>query len=322
MSNIKLLDCTLREGGYVNNWEFGCKNIQNILHNLEKSGIDYIECGYLKPVEYNPNKTLYSKISDFDDFLGTNNSKLAFMINFGEYDIDYIPENKDIFLRIAFKKHQYIDAIKYCEVLKNKGYKVFVNPMHTNTYSETELENLIELVNNIRPYAFTVTDSTGSMRENELKKILKKIEKLDNTISLCFHSHNNLQLSFSNAQYFINNCSKRDIIIDCTLSGIGRGAGNLCTEIIALYLNNFCKKEYNISPILETIDTYIKPIYAQNPWGYSVPYYLSGLNNCHPDYAKYLINKSLSYERINEILQKIPLENKTMYNENIIRHLI
>ncbi len=114
----------------------------------------------------------------------------------------------------------------------------------------------------------------------------------------------------------------RNIIIDSTLSGIGRGAGNLCTEIIALYLNNFCRKSYKITPILEAIDKCIKIIYNKNPWGYSVPYYLSGLNNCHPDYAKFLINKSFSYEKINEILRKIPADMKSTYNKDLLKDLI
>lgn len=322
MSDIKLLDCTLREGGYVNNWEFGFDNIQNILSNLENSNIDFIECGYLKPDFYSADKTIFNSISDFEKLNKSHKPKLALMINYGEYDIENIPKDNNIILRIAFKKHQLQYALKYCESVKAKGYDIFINPMHTNTYTTEELSNLVKAVNKISPYGFTLTDSTGSMKENDLKKIIEICTNLDKQINLCFHSHNNLQLSFSNAQYFIKSCSDRNIIIDSTLSGIGRGAGNLCTEIIALYLNNFCGKNYKTTPILETIDKYINPIFKKNPWGYSVPYYLSGLNNCHPDYAKFLINKSLSYEKINEILQKIPQELKTIYNEDVIKDLL
>lgn len=318
MSNIKILDCTLREGGYVNNHEFGAKNIKEIIDGLKKSNIDFIECGYLKKTHYNPNMTIFNRVSDIEE-----QNNLVFMINFGEYDIDFIPENTDNFFRIAFKKHQFKDALNYCKKLKNKGCKIFVNPMHTMTYQENELINLIEEVNEICPYGFTITDSTGSMKEKDLFWIINIIKKhLNEKINLCFHSHNNLQLSFANAQYFIQNCSERNIIIDSTLSGIGRGAGNLCTEIIALYLNKFCAKDYKISTILDTIDTNIKPVFEKNSEGYSFPYYLSGLYGCHPYYAKYLINKGLTYETTDKILKAIPDAKKSTYDEDLIKKLL
>ena len=322
MCSIKLLDCTLREGGYVNNWEFGAENIQNILYGLKNAHMDFIECGYLKPVSYSSNKTLFNTINDAEKLTAEHNIKPVLMINYGEYNIKDIPNQKNIIFRIAFKKHQADEALKYCTKLKSKGYGIFIIPMHTNTYSANELSELINEVNKILPYGFTITDSTGSMRETDLKRVIKICKGLNENINICFHSHNNMQLSFSNAQYFIKNCLDRNIIIDSTLSGIGRGAGNLCTEIIALYLNNFCKGSYDINPILESIEMCIKPVFDKNPWGYSVPYYLSGLNNCHPDYAKFLINKSLSYDRINDILKKIPADMKSTYNEYLIKQLI
>lgn len=319
MPDIKILDCTLREGGYVNNHEFGLQNIKEIITGLENSNIDFIECGYLKKdADYNPDKTIFKNLNNIQPL---NKKNFIFMIDFGEYDIDLIPENTNIFFRIAFKKHQCKDAINYCRKLKDKGCKIFINPMHTMTYEEAELVKLIKDINEICPYGFTITDSTGSMKEKDLSRVLNIIKNnLAENINLCFHSHNNLQLSFANAQYFIQNCSNRNIIIDSTLSGIGRGAGNLCTEIIALYLKNFCGNNYKINTILETIDTYIKPIFDKNPWGYSIPYYLSGLYGCHPYYAKFLINKNVAYEKMDEILKAIPDDKKSIYDENIIEN--
>jgi len=106
MACIKLLDCTLREGGYVNNWEFGADNIENILISLENAGIDFIECGYLKSVSYSHDKTLFNTLSDFAKLSHTHtSSKLVLMINYGEYDIKDIPNNINIIFRIAFKKY-------------------------------------------------------------------------------------------------------------------------------------------------------------------------------------------------------------------------
>ena len=93
MSNIKVLDCTLRDGGYVNNWNFSYKNICKIINNLIKAKLDYIECGFLKPVEYNDDKSLFNKISDLNKLIpqSNNHTQFTLMINFGEYDANDIP---------------------------------------------------------------------------------------------------------------------------------------------------------------------------------------------------------------------------------------
>lgn len=319
MCEIKVLDCTLREGGYVNNWQFGHENISEIMINLTKAKIDFIECGYLKPVNFNKNKSIFSTVSDIETSF--KNKNLALMINFGEYTD--IPQGTNIFLRIAFKKHEYKSALDYCKKLKDNGNKIFINPMHTNTYSDDEFTDMINIVNKIQPYAFTVTDSTGSMKKDDLQMIMTKInDNLNEDINLCFHSHNNLQLSFPNSEYLIKNCKKRDLILDSTLSGIGRGAGNLCTEVITRYLNDYYGKNYDTNIILELIEKYIDLIYKKTPWGYSVPYYLSGVYGCHPYYAGYLIDRALSYEEMDKILQKIPQDKKTTYNEELIKNLL
>ena len=166
MSNIKILDCTLRDGGYVNNWDFGHKNICKILTNLINAKLDYIECGFLKPIEYNNNKSLFSNIDLLSKVipLESKHTQYTLMINFGEYDSDNIPlcANKNIALRIVFKKEQRLQAFKYCKSLKDKGYDVFVNPMHTNTYTSYELLELVKMVDELHPKGFTIVDTTGA----------------------------------------------------------------------------------------------------------------------------------------------------------------
>lgn len=328
MSNIKVLDCTLRDGGYVNNWDFGYKNIQKILTNLINANLDYIECGFLKPLDYNENKSLFSKISDFGELLASLNNgrtKFTLMINYGEYDIDNIPicTCKNIALRIVFKKEQRLNALKYCRLLKDKGYSVFVNPMHTNTYSSYELLELVKAVNELRPEGFTIVDTTGAMREKDILTAFYIVNStLDKDIALCFHSHNNLQLSFSNAQCLMKVCKDRELIIDSTVFGMGRGAGNLCTELITQYINDNYGGHYDIIPILKIVDEQINPIFAKTPWGYSVPYYLAATNHCHPNYAKYLVDKqTVPVEFINNLLQSIPDNKKSIYDVNLIKQL-
>ena len=327
MNNIKILDCTLRDGGYINNWDFGYKNICSILSNLISAKIDYIECGFLKPIVYNQDKSLYSSIENLKSVLPSQSchTKYTLMINFGEYDIDKIPlcPDKNIALRIVFKKGEYLKAIQYCRACKEKGYDVFVNPMHTNTYSSEELLDLVKEVNKFLPKGLTIVDTTGAMKEKDILTAFYIIDSaLNKNISLCFHSHNNLQLSFSNAQCLMKVCNNRELIIDSTIFGMGRGAGNLCTELITQYLNDNYNGDYDIIPILKIVDEYINPIFAKTPWGYSVPYYLSATNHCHPNYAKFLVDKqTMPVEIINTILEILPADKRSVYDENLIKQI-
>lgn len=324
---LKILDCTLREGGYVNNWDFGFNNILDILNNLIEANIDYVECGFLKSVKYDKNKSLFSVISQLQKLIQNNPNKSIFtlMINYGEYDLKNIPEcnNDKILFRVAFKKNQMKNAIEYSKQLQEKGYRIFINPMHTNIYSKEELLYLIEEVNKFQPYGFTITDTTGSMTEKDVVSIFDLADRnLEKNAVLCFHSHNNLQLSFSNALSLIKINKNRELIIDSTLKGIGRGAGNLCTEIIAQYLDKNFSKNYDVSKILKLIDEQINPIFNKNPWGYSVPYYISAIYKCHPNYAKYLIDRHVnSAQIVAKFLKFIPDNKRTCYDEKIIEQI-
>ena len=326
MSNIKILDCTLRDGGYINNWEFGFKNIKTIVDNLVLSNIDYIECGFLKKDNYLKDKTFFREVDNLKEFINSSvKTKYTLMINYGEIPIDSIPDCKDsdVFFRIVFKKNEANEAVEYCKKLISKGYKIFVNPMHTNTYSYFELLNLIEKVNKIKPIGFTIVDTTGAMKEKDILSLYYLIDNnLDEKIALCFHSHNNLQLSFSNAQCLMKICKDRELIIDSTLFGMGRGPGNLCSELIVQYINDNYRGSYNIIPILKIIDEQISPIFAKTPWGYSVPYYLAATNHCHPNYAKYLVDKqTVPVEFINNLLKSIPENKKAFYDTSLIKQL-
>lgn len=327
MSKIRVLDCTLRDGGYVNNWSFGADNIRKILDNLIKSRVDYVECGFLEQGGFDGNKSLFPTISHLENLLKPPDSGVTFtlMISYGSYRIEDIPDcvNKNINLRVIFKKNEIPDALEYCKALIQKGYDIFINPRHTNTYSSSELLSLVKQVNEIKPKGFTIVDTTGAMKEKDILTAFYVIDSsLNRDIALCFHSHNNLQLSFSNAQCLMKVCTSRELIIDSTVFGIGRGAGNLCTELLTQYLNDNYGGDYNLVPILKIVDEQINPIFAKTPWGYSVPYYLAATNHCHPNYAKYLIDKqTVPVEFINNLLTSIPENKKAAYDSDLIKQL-
>ncbi len=323
--SIKILDCTLRDGGYLNDWSFGYKTICSIINNLSLCGIDYIECGFLKEDLYNRDKTFFSNILELEKIIIPHqNQKYTLMVNFGEYDIKNFSkcENKNIKIRVAFKKHNQKEAINYISKLKSLDWDVFVNPMSTNTYQSSELKNLILDLNVIKPYGVSIVDTLGNMYEKDVVEMFNSIDEvLDKDISLGFHSHNSLQLSFANTKAFLNQNIDRDLVIDSCLYGMGRGAGNLCTELIIKYLNDLYKSKYEILPVLKSIDFDLKPIYQNSPWGYSTPYYIAALYGCHPNYANYLVKYNFTDEQINKILLQIPKEEKISFNLDLIEKI-
>ncbi len=325
MFNIKILDCTLRDGGYVNDWDFGRNISRSLLSLLIQANIDYVEAGFLSCKNTNIDKTLFNTIEEVYDIFPekTAANKLLLMIKTGEYDIEKLPEaiNANIGgLRLIFKKHQLHHGIEIAEKLIKKGYKLFVNPTFCNQYNKDEFLKLIEMINELQPFAFTIVDSIGSLdSDNTLKLFNLFNENLRQDIAICFHFHNNMQLSYSNACLLSRLNSNREIIVDTTLYGMGRGAGNLCTELFVQHLNTQWNTKYNIIPILDSINNYILPIYDKTPWGYTLPYFLSAKNGCHPNYAKFLSeNTNLSYAQMSTLLKAIPQEYKTVYNEKYI----
>lgn len=320
--SVKILDCTLRDGGYVNNWNFGFCNIKSIIHCLADANIDFIECGFLKNETQNINSSIFPSSLELNNII-SKNEKYALMINYGEFPISKIPESDSIIYRIAFKKEDLNEALDFCQQIKNKNNKIFINPMYTNTYKINELLELINRVNKIKPYAFTIVDSAGAMKESDVLSTYYILDKnLDKDIAICFHSHNNLKLSFANAQALLKASSERDLIIDSTIFGIGRAAGNLCTEVISQHINDYYQGRYNLIPILKVLNEQINPIFDKTPWGYSVPYHLAAINSCHPNYAKYLDDNNISVERINEVLKLIPEEKKYKYDEKLVKNFI
>ncbi len=321
---VEILDCTLRDGGYLNDWIFGRETICSLLSNLSQAGIDYIECGFLKKCIYSEEKTFFNSVVDLQKYTKSN-QKYTLMINYGEYPLENLPfcSNKNIKIRVAFKKHNQNEALDYISRLKMLNWDVIANPMSTNTYTHEELSNLISKVNKIAPYAITIVDTLGNMYEQEVVDIFSFIDsQLNMDIALGFHSHNSMQLSFSNTKALLKMRFNRTLIVDSCLYGMGRGAGNLCTELIAKYLNDISGKNYKILPVLKTIDEYLKPIYEKSPWGYSTPYYIAAIHGCHPNYAGYLASKNLTDEKIDKIISIIPEENKVIYDENLIKRLL
>lgn len=326
--SIKLLDCTLRDGGYVNEWNFGSEAIKDIVSNLTCVGMDFIEIGFMKSVAYDENKSIFHYVSDFKSFIPQDRKKSKFygMITYGEYDLNDLSEYDGSSIdgvRIIFKKKQKKEALEFCRLAKDKGYEIFINPTFTDQYSDSELLELIDEVNSIHPTGFSIVDSMGIMNvETVVRLFMLADHNLLPDIKICFHSHNNLQQSFVNAVALIKLQSHRDLIIDASVMGMGRGAGNLNEELMISYLNENFGANYDLLPILKIADVHLSKIFAHSPWGYSMPYFLSASIKCHPNYASYLASQSqISLEDISAILKQIPADKKATYDKELIKTL-
>lgn len=329
MNKINVLDCTLRDGGYVNQWQFGENNIKSIISSLIDSKIDIVECGFLtEKKEFNQNASLFDSVERISQYLPLhrNESMTVCMINYGEYDVNRLPYHDGTSIdgiRVAFHKEDLDDALKMGEIIINKGYKFFIQPMVSVSYTDKEFINLIIRSNDLQPYAFYIVDSFGVMKRKDLMRLFYLVDhNLNNDIFIGYHSHNNIQMAYSNAQALVDIKTKRRLIIDSSVFGMGRGAGNLNTELFIEYLNEINGSKYKIKPLLKIIDHVLNPIYANNFWGYSLPHYISAMNNCHPNYASYLDDKStLTVENINEILEEIEELKRNNYDKDYIEKL-
>ncbi len=325
MNRISILDCTLRDGGYVNDFFFGKRAMKEIVEKLSKASIDIIECGFLVSDAFDTDRSLFGSVDDVKRVIRIKNPKQMYvaMIQFGAISIEEISEfdgNSIDGIRLTFHEHEIDPAFTLAGQLMEKGYKVFMQPVGTMTYTDSSLLQLIERINELKPFAFYMVDTLGTMYKNDLLRMFYLVDhNLDKKISVGFHSHNNLQLSFSNAQELMQLNTPRKLIIDASVFGMGRGAGNLHTELVTQYINANFELQYDNIEILEIIDEYIRPLGIQYKWGYDAAYYIASITGCHPNYASHLLNRqTLHVQDIYAILNGLDLNRRALYDKEYI----
>ena len=332
MNSLKVLDVTLRDGGCVNDFNFGQVYMEKILIALENSDIDYIELGYIDENKGTlKGRTQFCNervISEF--FLKNKKPDVTYvaMMDYGKFEVDRLKmrtEDSIDGIRLAFHKKNMKDIIDLGKKILDKGYEFYIQPMITLRYSDAELIQLIEMINKELPDAsgFYIVDSFGEMRPNDMNRVLNLVDhNLVPNMTLGFHSHNNLQMSYSNAISFIQFPTNRNLMLDCSIMGMGKGAGNLNTELLLEHLNLYFGKHYKIAPLLEVMDTVLNQIRAEFYWGYSIEYYLSSVNGCTPSYAGHFYKKHmLPIDQVSDLLSMIDEEKKNSFNEEYAEEL-
>ena len=332
MGKVGLLDCTLRDGGYLNDWEFFHDNIVSIFERVVDAGTDFIEVGFLddrRPYDYN--RTIMPDTDSVEKVFGKlnkKNTKVIGMIDYGTCDIENIKPCNESFLdgiRVIFKKNLKKEALEFCKKIKSLGYITFAQLVSVTSYDDDELKELCELANDAMPDVVSMVDTYGLTHQKDLLHIIEILDKyLDKNIQIGYHGHNNFQMGYANCQIVLSYSKKTDrgILVDGSLYGMGKSAGNPPIELLAMHMNSEYDKKYVISQYLEAIESNILQMYGKATWGYSLFFYLAAYNDCHPSYVKQLTNKhTLSIKQINDLLKYLKGDKKLLYDKDYMEKL-
>lgn len=322
MKNIRVLDCTLRDGGYCNDCHFGFHNQQYLVNSLLEAGVDIVECGFLtRRSPYQEDYTRFNTPQQAARILPENRRGKLFvaLLDYGSFPVEELPPWDETTLdgiRLTFHKKDRVPALETARQIQEKGYRVFLQPMVALSYTDGEFLDLIQQANRLSPYAFYLVDSFGTMKRKEMLRLFFLMEhNLEDHIHIGFHCHNNLQLAFANAQTLVDLPTQRSLLVDCSLWGMGRGAGNVNTELFLEYLNENAGGAYRVRPLLRAMDRVLQPFYQKKPWGYSLPNYLSARYGVHPNYALFLAEKNtLTVEDMDCIFQAMDPEKRESFD--------
>lgn len=319
---LKLLDCTLRDGGYINDWRFGEEQIRKIANGLTDTNVDIIELGFLKNEPYQRDRAVFCDVSQLSPLIpcGRNGRLYAAMAEvMNPIPVEMLAPHDGTsidMIRVIVWKRLLKEGFTYCKGIVERGYKLCVQPARTEQYSLEEYAQLIQMYNSIHPYAVYVVDSWGSMYDSQIMQYLEVAHKnLNPDIALGYHGHNNLMQVFGAAQSFVERDFNREIILDASIYGIGRGAGNLNLEIIAHHLNAVYGMRYNIAPMISIYQNYLKEIRRTASWGYNFAYFLTAIAHCNPEYARYYTEKGIDELTIEQVIQSMSAEDKIIFTK-------
>jgi 4-hydroxy 2-oxovalerate aldolase len=285
---IKALDCSIRDGGLINEWHFSDEFVRATYKYLSEAGVDYIELGYrASKKQFDPKKFGKWRFCEDEDVRRLidgieSQSKLACMVDIGRVeDEDIAPKDQSPFsmIRIACYMKDITKAISLADMIMDKGYEVTVNIMAVSTNVEREInEGLNDLSKTSIPIVYVV-DSYGNMYCEDVTFLVKKYRDALPGKTIGIHTHNNRQLAFGNTiQAIIDGAN----FVDASVYGIGRGPGNCCQELLLSFLQN---PKYKLRPVLQLIQDHYLPLLKKIEWGYIIPYMVTGNLNEHPRIA-------------------------------------
>jgi len=286
--NIKVLDCTIRDGGLMNDHHFDAKIVKAVYDTCLEAGIDYMELGYKAAKKiFSPSQYGTWKYCDEDDLrriVGENetNLKLTVMADAErtDYHEDILPSKDSVLdaIRVATYIHQMPTAIDMINDAHDKGYETTLNLMAVSTVPESELDEALEALTQTPVDAVFLVDSWGVLYSEQIQTLTRKYLKLMKPAGkeVGIHTHNNQQLAYANTIEALILGANR---LDASLAGLGRGAGNCQMELLIGFLHN---PKFRLRPLLQCIQEHIEPLKKELRWGFGLPYVITGLLNQHP----------------------------------------
>ena len=301
--DIKVVDCTIRDGGLVNDFRFTDEFVRDLYQTNITAGIDYMEFGYRASKdmfdESKFGKWKFATDEDIRAVVGDNDTdlKISVMADVGRTDFrrdikDKADSPVDL-IRVATYINTIPAALKIVDYCHNKGYETSLNIMAISKSNDSDLDDALELIGKSCVDTIYIVDSYGSLYPEQMRRLASKYlecgEKYGKNIGI--HAHNNQQLAFANT---IETLTMGVSYLDSTVSSMGRGAGNCPTELLLGFLKN---PKYNITPILKFIEEHINKLKAEGVvWGYDIPYLLTGRLNQHPrDAIQFTADKRTDY---------------------------
>lgn len=280
---IKVLDCTIRDGGLMNDWRFDKAMVKDVFDGLAKAGVDYVELGYradrkaFKPEENGPWR--FCDEADIRDVAYECDTKVSVMCDVGRTDMNAFVAAKDSLIklvRVACYVKEVDRAIHMGEQFRALGYDVCVNIMAVSHALEPELDEALDQLAETDIQAVYLVDSFGYLYSEQVHYFVEKYLNHLKGKQVGVHCHNNQQLAFANTiEAIIKGCNW----LDATIYGIGRAAGNCPLELLIDFLKN---PKFDVRPVLDLIEKYFIDLKADLRWGYEIPYAICGLLNKHP----------------------------------------
>jgi len=290
----KIVDCSIRDGGHLNKWHFSHQCVKAAYFAALKSGVDYFEIGYRAPETisglgdfgYSRDELLFSL------FRVSDKCKLTVMIDSGKAETCSFkickPENTPLqAVRVAAYPYELAKALQQVEDLYAKGYEVFLNLMAYSEMPDEQMELLKKWTPKDILQAVVFADSFGAFVPSDIPQHVSRLRDAGFE-RIGFHSHNNLQMAFANTLKAIEEGAA---VIDASIYGIGRGAGNLPIEVFVGYMEKIGVPTYNAAPYIDVIERYFLDIFRDLNWGYKIPSLMAGLKNIHPYYVEELFKK-------------------------------
>lgn len=286
--DIKILDCTIRDGGLINDHKFDDKFVGTVYETCAAAGVDYIEVGYKASKKiFAPSKFGPWKFCNEDDLRriigdGPRTIKISVMADAErtDYREDILPRESSVIdcVRVACYIDQIPMAVDMVDDAHEKGYETMLQLMAISVVGEHALRDALDIVAKTPVDAIYLVDSFGALYSEQVRELtrlyLKAMEGTGKEVG--FHGHNNQQLAFANTIEAIITGANR---LDATIGGIGRGAGNCPLELLITFLHN---PKFRVRPVLQCCRDVFFPLSRQMDWGYSIPYAITGHLNLHP----------------------------------------